>query len=466
MTGASEGRAERAERELLGALMLEGVPDEVQGLLDAEDFSHPHHAALYETMLRLQREGFPVNFLTLDEALGDAREEFGGVDGLIALANAVTSTSYMTQHAKMVAGAALLRRCIRFGEEMARAATEMPLGLNGEVRVFVKERERMMRDLLDDCRPPNNGAAFRSAEEIVRIVPPGWLVHGIIPRNALVELWGAPSAFKSFLVLAWAWAIAFGKKWLGRKVAHGSVIYIASEGVGGLPARMLALAEDGTLPSRLHFHTEPLNLLDEAKVDAFIADARTIEDLALVVADTLARCSADGDENTSDMGRVVAACDRIRRETGAAVLLVHHSTKDGKTSRGHSSLEGAADGTLEVRRDDRRIVLRHDKEPKDAPPIDPINLQVEVVEVEFPAGGRATSCRLRLAETEELTQSCADIAEALDRAGPDGATTKDLMDATGWSKNTVLRALKALSAEELPGNRYRSREAANEEAER
>ena len=216
MTGASEGRVERVERELLGALALEGVPDGVQDLLDAEDFSLPHHAALYETMLRIQRDGVPVNFLTLDEALGDARAGFGGVDGLMDLANAVTSTSHMKAHAKMVAGAALLRRCIRFGEEFARAATETPLGLNGEVRLFLEERERMMRDLLDNCRPPDNGAAFRSAEEVIRIPPPECILHGIIPRNALIELWGEPSTFKSFLALAWSWAIADGAPWLGR----------------------------------------------------------------------------------------------------------------------------------------------------------------------------------------------------------------------------------------------------------
>ena len=52
------------------------------------------------------------------------------------------------------------------------------------------------------------------------------------------------------------------------------------------------------------------------------------EEPKLIIFDTLARCMVGGDENSPlDMGRAVAAADRVRVETGAAVLLVHHPTK-------------------------------------------------------------------------------------------------------------------------------------------
>ena len=78
---------------------------------------------------------------------------------------------------------------------------------------------------------------------------------------------------------------------------------------------------------------------------------RTGHPLRLVVVDTLARVLAGGDENTGqDMGAVIDRLDRIRRETGAAILLVHHEGKDSsKGARGHSSLLAAVDCALEIK---------------------------------------------------------------------------------------------------------------------
>jgi len=64
----------------------------------------------------------------------------------------------------------------------------------------------------------------------------------------------------------------------------------------------------------------------------------------LIVVDTLARVALGADENSaSDMGRVVAGFDMLKRETGATVLALHHSRKDGGAERGSSALRGAAD---------------------------------------------------------------------------------------------------------------------------
>jgi hypothetical protein len=53
------------------------------------------------------------------------------------------------------------------------------------------------------------------------------------------------------------------------------------------------------------------------------------------------------------MGKLVMNCDRIRFESGAACLLVHHVGKDTtKGARGHSRLRAANDTEIEIIRDE------------------------------------------------------------------------------------------------------------------
>jgi hypothetical protein len=70
---------------------------------------------------------------------------------------------------------------------------------------------------------------------------------------------------------------------------------------------------------------------------------------SLVVVDTLNKAMPGADENASaDHSIAHANVDRIRRDTGATVLLLHHNSKYGQGPRGHSSLTGSADTQIFV----------------------------------------------------------------------------------------------------------------------
>src|SRR5690606_35871036 len=57
------------------------------------------------------------------------------------------------------------------------------------------------------------------------------------------------------------------------------------------------------------------------------------------------------DENSSqDMGLVLQACRMATQQLGCTVLLVHHTNKDGITERGSSSLRGAMDFMIRIKR--------------------------------------------------------------------------------------------------------------------
>ncbi len=74
----------------------------------------------------------------------------------------------------------------------------------------------------------------------------------------------------------------------------------------------------------------------------------------LIIVDTLAQVTPGANENgAEDMGKALRNARAIKEQTGAMVLLVHHSGKDqSKGARGWSGLRAAADVEIEVSRTD------------------------------------------------------------------------------------------------------------------
>lgn len=180
-----------------------------------------------------------------------------------------------------------------------------------------------------------------------------YLIKGIWAPGELSALYGEPGSAKSFLVLYLAYMVALGRPTLGRRARRAPVLIAALEGQHGFHRRVLALADIHGPAHDLFWTTQPLDLFSvEADVPGLV-DSIVKVGAKLLVIDTLSRATPGGRENESgDMGQVIAATDFIRRETGAHVCLVHHSGKDSnKGMRGHSSLLAAVDVALEIRRD-------------------------------------------------------------------------------------------------------------------
>ncbi|MFC1639623.1 AAA family ATPase [Gemmatimonadota bacterium] len=192
-----------------------------------------------------------------------------------------------------------------------------------------------------------------SVAEIGNLPAPEWLVNRYLLKKSLAVLYGMPAAGKTFLGLDWALSVATGTCWLGHKVKPGPTVYIMAEGALGLDRRIDAWKHNHDIMEIDSFFAveEPVQLIGKragsdllAAIDKSLIDKRLAEPPALIVFDTLARCFVGGDENSSrDMGQVFETADRLRDATGATILLVHHSDKQGKQERGSSALRGAAD---------------------------------------------------------------------------------------------------------------------------
>ena len=197
------------------------------------------------------------------------------------------------------------------------------------------------------------------------------LVEGLLMPGTLAMIFGPANVGKSFIALDLAAHVARGTPWLGRSVARGAVVYVALEGGVSLRNRVAVLK----LPKILQDDT-PLLLIenwrgfgDDEGAKKLIRVLRQVQDLSLVVIDTLSRAMAGYDENSgSDMMGVVGDLDRIREATGACVLVVHHSGKDPRQgARGHSSLRAAVDTEITVSKSNDSLLVIHTTKQRDMP---------------------------------------------------------------------------------------------------
>jgi RecA-family ATPase len=188
-----------------------------------------------------------------------------------------------------------------------------------------------------------------------------YLVKGLIPRDGLIVFWGPPKCGKSFLCTDLALHIALGREYRGRRVERGLVIYVTCEGQSGFPARIEAFRR-----AKLNGDDQPLFCLLPTRLDlindieALIADIAadvTEERPVLIVVDTLNRSLVGSESKDEDMSDYVRACDRLREAFRCAVLIIHHCGVEATRPRGHTSLTGAADAQVAVKRDQTDNIL-------------------------------------------------------------------------------------------------------------
>ena len=233
-----------------------------------------------------------------------------------------------------------------------------------------------------------------------------YLVKGLFPRTGIIVVWGPPKCGKSFWAYDVAMHIALGWEYRGRRVQQGPVVYCAFEGADGFRGRAEAfrsrhLPADHVgvpfylLAARASLGIDHVELI--ANIRAQLAGAPSA-----VFLDTLNR-SLNGSENDDkDMGLYVRAADAIREAFDCAVIIIHHCGIEGSRPRGHTSLTGAADAQLGVKRDAAGNILVTVEWMKDGPEGDTLASRLESVDVGTDADGDAiTSCAVVSAEVSE-----------------------------------------------------------------
>jgi hypothetical protein len=224
--------------------------------------------------------------------------------------------------------------------------------------------------------------------------------------------------------------IACGLEYRGRKVCAGPVVYIACEGERGLSARTEAYRQEhGITEAEFYLLTTRLDLVGEH--ETLIADiGAQVDKPVAVVIDTLNRSIRGSESRDEDMGDYVKAADAIREAFKCAVIIIHHCGIEGSRPRGHTSLTGACEAQIAIKKTGDGNVTAVVEYMKDGREGDEIHSKLRVVEVGTDQDGEPiTSCvvdpvdaPLQPERGAKLTKNQQSMLTILQDATPSGLT--------------------------------------------
>src|SRR5690242_10778274 len=142
------------------------------------------------------------------------------------------------------------------------------------------------------------------------------------------------------------------------------------------------------------------------------------------------------------MGKAIKVCDELRARTGCAVMVVHHTRKDGSVERGSTVLRGAADTLLMLKEESRGILTLSCEKQKDADAFEPISLVRRAIQLDGLtdlSGEPASSCVIDLAtgaDTERSERLKKNRVLTFLREHP-GTTRDDVCKALGGRRESV-----------------------------
>ncbi len=207
--------------------------------------------------------------------------------------------------------------------------------------------------------PPAGTAIVATPDEINAEPEPAPLVADVIDAGSFGLLYGAGGSGKSFVALDIGLCVASGTPWRGHATTQGRVLYVAAEGRRSAGRRTLAWrSANKAAEERGAFMVYGQAIdLGNAVFMAGFAHWVAEQDFTVVVIDTYNRCTPDVEENSAkDAGRVVANIGRVVA-TGATVIVVHHTPKDGGGPRGSGALLWASDWALTVTKDKSLVTV-------------------------------------------------------------------------------------------------------------
>ncbi len=199
-----------------------------------------------------------------------------------------------------------------------------------------------------------------TAAEILAMPDLRWIVQDIVLEDAMIQCFGEPGSFKSFIAQDVGLHIATGRDWHGHRVAEPQLVfYVLGEAVRGFKKRLAAwLSYHGLTADDLALFRlipEPVQLVNVGDVAILIERLREHlgdthpGEVGLIVFDTLSMCLRGEKENAPEV--MTAACGGVRdlrEHFGGSSWIVHHCGRDTTHDRGHTSLYGECDTVFQA----------------------------------------------------------------------------------------------------------------------
>ncbi len=273
---------------------------------------------------------------------------------------------------------------------------ELPgLGEHGDVSDYLDLHNA--EDLLNEIRKtplwkPEKGNLLVDAPDFLSTVSPDidWLVDGLIQRGANGFFCSDPKVGKSWLAVDLALSLALGLPWAGFDVRQPvRVALISREDNPALTRwrmdRLLAGKNRTTadLTDRLYVNSREQSPLFKIDVDELftpmIGELKAVKPEFVILDVFNVLHSADENDNT-EMRVVLDHVNRLQREVGCAVAVIHHFNKTGVGSltqrlRGAGAIAGWAEWLIGVEAADEHV-RKMQFELKAAQPPEPFHYRV------------------------------------------------------------------------------------------
>jgi len=160
---------------------------------------------------------------------------------------------------------------------------------------------------------------------------------------------------KTWLGLGMAAGVAYGTRVAGMDCAQGRVVvFDAENGPWVLGSRLKAI-EDGLPADRVAIYDAEGLRLSDPEDRAWMLSVIREHTAKLVIIDALRPLAPDAEENSSDaMAPVVIGAKQLARDSGAAIVLIHHRGNDaGRDFRGSTVVRDQADALYVLERVDK-----------------------------------------------------------------------------------------------------------------
>lgn len=370
------GRADRRfphdrdiEASILGGVLINNGLLVDLAELEIDDFYIPQHRVVWQAMRNLETTGRPIDVVTLEHEIAKhgKLEAIGGIAFIGELALKVPTPDNVRAYRDIALQLSKNRHAIiELSSALERAYTwphdpaELISEVTGELGRFIEADRARSADRKTRWCTPLEG--FLGDEEPDDDDAEDWIVRDLVPRGEPV-LWGGPmKGGKTWAAIDLAIAIARGEPWLGFENTLGPTKTLGmflEDSKRRVRKRVWELCRgrhtnygsgfmspnDETLRANLRLTRSSIRIPDPKDVRRFISEIKAWG-ARFVVIDNLTRIFVGDPNSTRDAAAFTRAWCEICEETGAAILLLHHTKKvmsDSKEIDPFETLRGSGD---------------------------------------------------------------------------------------------------------------------------
>jgi hypothetical protein len=275
--------------------------------------------------------------------------------------------------------------------------------MDGDFDIDEMERAAPFEGAPPGVKKPRPGPRFNLIpfSQVVRSQTSQYLIKGLISGTGLIVVWGPPKCGKSFWVFDAMLHVAAGWEYRGRRVTQGNVVYVALEGQDGFGNRAEAFRQRrfengiGDVPGFFLVKERTDLVKDHPELIKCIQAQCPEGKPSVVVIDTMNRSLVGSESSDEDMAAYLRAADAIKDKFNCAVIIIHHCGINESRPRGHTSLTGAADVQISVKKDANSNIIATVECAKDMSEGTIVGSRLEVVELgKDQDGDQFTSCHV------------------------------------------------------------------------